>query len=711
MDKLSDELNLRNDFPCTTIEEWKKVVEKDLKGIPFEKKLITKTYEEINLSPIYTQEDLDKIKTEEAFPGFGNYIRGANSGGCHAGMWKIAQEMPYSSVEELNRALNCDLERGQNAIYITPDKATLKSNDPDSGSKEDVGAGGTSLSNTTDLSIALNTIDLNKFPVFMNAGYSALPLMSMLIACAKENKTGLENITGKITADPVAFSLENGSLPVDFKSSFDEMASVLRWCIDNKSFIKPIGINGLPYINSGASAVQELGYVLSTAVEYINQMLERGFTIDEIAPYFHLNLGVGTFYFMEVAKIRAARILWSKIIQVYGGNKESEKISILAKSSYYNQTKYDIYVNMLRNTTQAFSAIIGGADSIQTNPYDNTLGSPDEFSRRIARNTQIILNEESHLAQVIDPAGGSYYIESLTVEIAQKTWEIFQSVEKDGGMIKAVENGIPQTAIKKVAAQKKTDIAKRKSIIVGNNAYANMKEDKPETKDTKQNQFYQKRVECIKKYRIEKNKSSVANLGGLSGSELMNSVIDAFRGGATIGEVSTALRSDQKSVSIPALEIHRASEMFEELRDASFDYKEKNGHFPKVFLAAIGPLKQHKARADFARGFFETGGFDVIYEKGFDTPAEAISAAAVSGAKIIVICSTDDTYPEIVPAITAGIKSESADATLILAGYPKEQIEEHKKSGVDDFIYLGADAYFLLKKLIDKLNGTSGELK
>ncbi|TRZ52688.1 methylmalonyl-CoA mutase [bacterium] len=711
MDKLSDKLNLRNDFPETTYEEWKKVVEKDLKGAPFGKKLITKTYEEINLSPIYTQEDLDKIKTEEAFPGFYNYIRGSNAGGYHTCKWNIAQELSYASAEELNVALRHDLERGQYVIYFTPDKATLKSNDPDNSSKVDVGMGGTSLVNISDLSIALKNIELNKYSVYINAGFSVLPLMSMLIAYAKEYKIDTKNLKGKITTDPIAYSLENGTLPVDFKTAFDEMASALKWCIDNKSGIKTIGINGLPYINSGASSVQELGYVMSTAVEFINQMLSRGFKIDDIAPYFHLNLGIGTFYFMEVAKLRAARILWAKIIQAYGGIKESEKISIHAKSSNYNQTKYDIYVNMLRNTTQAFSAIVGGADSISTYPFDSTLGAPDEFSRRIARNTQIILNEESHLGHVIDPAGGSYYIESLTVEVAKRSWELFQSVEKDGRMLKSVEKGIPQSAIKKVAGQKKSDIAKRKSILVGNNAYANMTEDKPVAKDSKQNEFFKKRVENIKKYRSEKRKSSFAELSGLSGTELMNSVIDAFAGGATIGEVSRSLHGRKKSIEIPALDIHRASEMFEELRDASFAYKEKNGHFPKVFLSTIGPLKQHKARADFARGFFETGGFDVIYEKGFNTPAEAVSAAAASGAKIIVICSTDDTYPELVPAIAGGIKSKAADAVIILAGYPKEQIEEHKKSGVDDFIFTGADAYALLKKLIDKLNQTSGVQK
>jgi methylmalonyl-CoA mutase len=365
---------------------------------------------------------------------------------------------------------------------------------------------------------------------------------------------------------------------------------------------------------------------------------------------------------------------------------------------------------MLRTTTEAFSAVVGGVDSLHTNAFDEEFNIPDEFSRRIARNTQIILKEESQLAKLVDPAGGSFYVETLTEEVANKSWELLQEIEKQGGMFAALKNDFVQNEIKKTSDLRIADFAKRKSVLVGTNMYANVKETLPETRTFDKAAFIKKRAEFLQKYRVsgnrEKHESIIAKLYKLAESnspELFENGIAAFVEGATMGEFANSLHSGfEESVVINPLKMYRLAELFEELRDTAEEYKKKNGYAPKLFLATMGPVKQHKGRADFSRGFFEVAGFDVIYPNSLNSSEEAVDALIKSGAKAVVICSTDDTYPEIVPAFMTELKNKANDTLTVMAGYPKEQIDAHKEAGVNEFIYLGCDAYSLLKRVLTK---------
>lgn len=695
MSKLSEKLDLKKDFPGTSFEEWKKVAEKDLKGQPYDKSLITKTYEGIDLQPIYTQEDIKNNPLLENFPGFSNFVRGSKPDGSVSGGWLISQELPYYNPVEYNEALKYDLERGLNSIYFRFDLASLLSKNPDEAEENEIGSGGTSAAAVEDLEKCFKDVSLSGCPLIVNGGYSALPVFAMFLAYFRKRGIDIANLKGAFLSDPLVFAMRTGNTPYDLNTAFNEIYKVTKWNIENKTGFRTIGVCGYEYVNAGANTVQELGYAMSSAIEYLNRMLERGLTIDEAAPRFFFTFGISTNYFMEIAKLRAARILWSNIIDAYKGNNESKNIFIHSKSSYYNQAKNDIYVNLLRTTTEAFSAIVGGADSIYTAPFDETTGLPDEFSRRLARNAQIILCEESHLNSVIDPAGGSYYIETLTAELAKKTWEIIQSIESSGGMMNSVLNAVPQTDIGKNAAAKEKDYAKRKKVIVGNNMYANIKEEKFLVKENDLSSFSKSRILEFRK----KNKVKLT-----IGDNLIDSITEAFGKEAAIGDVGKALERKPAEKQITPLKIKRASEIFEELRDTSYIYKDKKGYFPKVFLAAMGPLKQHKARADFARGFFEVGGFDVIYKTGFSSNDEAVKAAEESKSEIVVICSTDDTYPKIVPALTKELKAKIKNAKVILAGYPKDMVETYRQNGIDDFIFLGADVYKVNMKLLKGLN-------
>lgn len=709
--KLEKEFKLKNEFEVPSYDDWKEKVTQDLKGAPFDKKLITHTYEGINLQPIYTIKDRDKLPVNDSIPGFSNYMRGTKAQGYNDAQWEICQELPYGDAEDFNAALKNDLQRGQTAINIILDSATQLGLDADYADINQVGDCGLSISALNSFSKALEGIDLYKYPIYIQAGFSSNPMLMILSAFTRKNSIDLKKLKGSVEADPIGYLVTRSHMPTKVKFTFDRMKLSVNWSEVNAPGIKTIGISGLPYNSSGANSVQELAFVMATAVDYITQLLKRDVPINTIAKNIRFTLSIGPNYFMEIAKFRAARVIWSNILEAYGADEDLRKMTIHGRTSTFNQTIYDPYVNMLRTTTEAFSAIVGGVDSLHTNTFDESFKVPDLFSRRIARNTQIILSEESHLNQVIDPAGGSYYVECLTNEIAEKAWSEFQEVEKQGGMLTALKAGYPQNEIEKVVGVRNKDIRKRKNVIVGINNYVNNTEKQSVISKPDQRDLHERRSKYLQDYRVagdNKKHGDIINklnkMVDLDSNELINLGAEAFLAGATLGEITHAARaSSDESVSIPTLRFHRASEIFEELRNKSFEYEERTGVKPKVFLATLGAVKEYKGRADFSRAFFEVGGFDVIYPIGLKDVDQVINKAKESAAEIIVICSTDEKYPELVPIVVNKLKEKGSAARFVLAGYPADQIEEHKANGVDEFIFFGCDAYAILSSLHDKV--------
>jgi methylmalonyl-CoA mutase len=709
--KLDEKIDLKKDFPIPCYHDWKKQVEADLKGESFDKKLITKTYEGINLQPLYTLNNIKDLPQVNNFPGFEHILRGSNTSGFSSREWEIAQEYNQALPIELNEALINDLQRGLNSINIVLDNPTMLGLDADQSKVGEVGKGGLSISGIKKMHMLFKDIDLIKKPININCGFSALPMTLLFKSYANEVRRSLMNIKGSIISDPYYYLVLNGKLPISLTQIFDEIGLATELMIKSNSPIKTIGVNAFAYNSAGANSVQELAFTLATGVDYLNKMIERRLKVDDVAKRIKFTFGVGSFYFMEVAKLRAARMLWSKILEAYEAKEENRKMFIHAKTSEFNQTYFDPYVNMLRTTTEAFSAIVGGVDSLQTNSFDESFNLPDDFSGRLARNTQIILKEESHLDQVIDPAGGSFFVEKLTDDIAKAAWKLFQQIDEMSGMLKAIQSGFVHDEIAKMAEAKRKDFTKRKTVLVGTNKYANPKEKMMEIKPIDYDAIYVKRVDYTKKYKMandgEERNETLENLKNNSDPmsfELIENAIDAFLDGATIGEVSKIIReSAAKGIVVEPLKQFRLAEGFEELRIASENFKKKTGNKPKVFLANMGSLKQFKARADFSRAFFEVGGLEIVYPKGFTNPDDAVMMAVDSKAHVVVICSTDDSYPELVPKIVKGVKGKSKDTVIILAGYPEDQIEEHKKSGVDDFIYLGVDVHKILSNLLNKI--------
>jgi len=703
---MQKELHLTNDFQPHTYEQWCETVENQLKGAPFAK-LVKKTIEGIDISPMYFQNDMNNTSLINALPGFSPYLRGVSPTGAVCRSWLVAQEIVYPDPFVCNEALKNDLKRGQTAINIPLDWASKNALDPDQESVVGVGAGGLSVTTYDDWKMALNNVPVDQIPIFIQGGDSGIANTAMLMAYAKSCNYQLSDLSGWIGIDPLGMLAQTGSLTTSLPIIYDEMAELTRWAHANTPKLKTIGVSGLPYHNSGGTAVCETAFMIASAVEYIKAMLTRGLPIDTICQSMVLQFAIGSDFFMEIAKIRAARLVWEKIVTAFGGNEKSQKMISHARTSTYNKTKTDPYVNMLRVTTEAFSAICAGCDSLHVEPFDALLGLPTAFSRRIARNVQIVLRDESHFKHPVDPAGGSWYVENLTAQLAQKIWEQFQSIEKNGGMQVSLEKGLVQAHLKAKADERLKNISSRKTVFVGTNKYPNLTEKSPKVNVPDMKALAKSRL--IKVGQFKKTRDTDQLTASLEKFQAVrkeqktgwfDSAIETAALGASLAEITKAMRDHAApSVQVKPLNLHRLAEPFEKLRTRTQEYAKKIGKTPSIFLANMGPIPQHKARAEFSTSFFQLAAFDVLDNKGFASVDDAISAFKESHANIVVICSTDDTYPDLVPKLARQIKAFSANAIVIVAGYPKDHIEAFKEAGVDDFIHIKSNALAFLENL------------
>ncbi|MFZ5805852.1 MAG: methylmalonyl-CoA mutase family protein [Verrucomicrobiota bacterium] len=694
-----------SEFPDVSYAQWREAVQAYLGDKNFDQSLISLNYEGMALQPVYCEgEDMPH-------PGMAPFARGNHAGGYLREAWEISQQLGCVSAREFNAAAKHGLARGLTCLNLNLDHATRQGLDPDWAKEGEVGQGGVSISTLKELSQALEDIDLEKIPVFVRSGSSGLPFAALFLALVRERGFSLQRLKGCIEMDPLGVLSHEGTLPQSIEGAYREMSALTQWACKRAQNLQTICVHGRPYHESGGSAMHELAFAVATGVEYLREMTRRGLSVDAVASRMRFAFLTGSNFFMEIAKIRAARMIWSQIISAWGGSEESKKMHIHSATDFWNKSTLDPHVNLLRTTTQAFAAILGGCEILNVRPFDEPLGAPDEFSRRMARNTQIILKSEMHLKRLIDPAGGSWYVENLTQNLAQEAWKLFQEVERQGGMLEALKKNFIQNLIEKTAEEKTRALRTRKDVLVGVNRYANPDEKKQDSRIPDLKAIYNECVQLVREYRTSHDNalhsSILQKLAGIldsSDENLLEEAIGAAAVGATLGEITRVIRArDGERPRIQPLKPHRIAEDFENLRRAADAWKEKTGHRPRVFLANMGSKIQHKARADFSREFFQTGGFEIISSDGFSSPEEAGKAAAHSGASIAVLCSTDETYPALVPAFVGALKKEKPEMIAVLAGYPKDQVEAHRAAGVDEFIYMRADIVEILQKLFQRI--------
>jgi methylmalonyl-CoA mutase len=595
---------LFEEFPPISTKEWQDKITTDLKGADFEKKLVWRTIEGFSVQPYYRAEHLENLNHLKYVPGEFPYVRG-NKVKCNG--WYIRQNINANDAKVANEKALDVLMKGVDSIgFETCCKSEFANEEFE-----------TLLKDISIVDIELNITDAT----------AAHPFVDFLKAKIEAENIDKNEIKGSVDFDPMAHLTLNGNFCKAQSDVFDTAKELIEKTKDLPKF-RTIGVNGEMFTNAGATIVQELAFALAMGNQYLNLLTEKGLDIDTVAENIKFNFGVSTNYFMEIAKFRAARMLWSKIVAVYEPkNLEVAKMNVHASTSKFNQTIYDPYVNMLRGTTESMSATIAGVDSLSVTPFNNSFESSTEFSDRIARNTQIILKEESYFDKIADPSGGSYYIENLTHSLAEHSWKLFQDIEAKGGYVEAFKTGFIQDQVTESANKRNINIATRREILLGTNQYPNA---------------------------LEKVEASIKE------------------------QCCTSTKRDD-AIAEPIKEFRGAEEM-ETLRLKTERAKET----PKVFLLTIGDLTMRKARAGFASGFFACAGFDVIDNLGFKSVEEGVKAAMDQKASIVVVCSSDDEYTEAAPAV---LEQLGDNAITVVAGYPKS-IDELKAKGLKHFIHM-----------------------
>ena len=688
-----------DEFTPPTDEEWKEACEALLKGAPFEKVMFTKTYEGITFDPMYTRKHTEAILPKSVMPGMGDYLRGVDAAGYIGKPWGIAQACDETLPAENNELLRHEHDKGATIYHIVLDTASRTG--VDARQAETVGDTGTSVTTVEDMHVLLTGLDLAKFPLYVYAGANAVPLLALVAAARRASGEDMAEVRGIVGADPIGALAADGKLPVSLDAHYDSLAAAARWATVNAPHLRTVFVRSDVYSNGGANDVQEVASVLATATAYLRALCERGLTIDEAASQIAFAFSMGANFFLQIAKLRAVRPLWAQIVGAFGGSAEAQKMRIHARPALFFKTIYDPYVNMLRNTTEIFSGVVGGIDSFESAPFDEPIRKGDEFSRRIARNVQIMLQEEFGLLQPIDPAGGSWAVETLTRQMKEKIWAEFQRIEKEGGIIAALRAGSLQESVAAVLAARFKNADLRRDRIVGNNMYPNMTETLLETRAEDTAALKAQRTADIDAYLSDIDVKHLGEaLASLRQAHSVDHAVEAALAGATIAELMTAVTEGNGAETVTAIAPHRWSERFEALRQRTEEYKAEKNDNVKIFLANMGPIPQHKARADFTTGFLQVGAFEVLGNDGFKTVEEAADAARASGADAVVICSTDATYPEIVPALAPKLHEVLPKARVFLAGAaPKDLLETYKEAGIDEYISVRANCYEILESL------------
>jgi len=712
--EVASRFEITDDFPTPALEDWRRVVDEDLKGADFEKKLVARTFDGIAVKPLYTSEDLEGLEVGDGLPGFAPYHRGSYPLSGVRPPWQIRQDCLLASPEEVNSALRDGLARGMNSICIRLDNAARHALDGDSPeARELAGRGGCTISSINGLRIALADIDLEKVAVTFRTGLAAVPILSMLIALADERGIPRDMLVGGVECDPLRDLAKMGETRASLDALYREAADIVSFCSRHCPGVRGIMVSSHPYHNSGASAAEEIACTLATGTEYLRALMARGIDVDTATRNMTFNFSVSTDIFTEIAKLRAARALWAKIVKALGAaSDEAGRMFLHARTSAVAMTTYDPYNNMIRTAVEAFAGVVGGCDSMYVAPFCEPIGRAEEFGLRIARNQQLLLREESQLGRVVDPAAGSYFVESLTDSVARTAWGIFQEIEGAGGMARCLQSGVIQDRIAGTAAKREKLIRQRRQQIIGITNYPNPNEPNVVRHHIPRDEFLAERRRRLARLKSVRKNSRVRDLlNTLSNAvytgdgNVVEIAIRAAREGATIGEINRALVEPDEGVPARARRLRtiRPAGPFEDLRRRAGGRAEKGLGEPRVLLVTFGPPAMRRARAEFCADFLGAGGLRTEEPEPSASADAAAAAIAASGAPMVVLCSDDATYPEMAPAIVQKAKASLPGVLVYVAGYPEKSVEDLKQAGVDGFIHIRQDAAETLEDIHKKL--------
>lgn len=632
------------EFKGVSYEQWKQLAEKALKGTAFDS-LLRQTYDNVILKPLYTKDDAHAFKEVAALlPKTGE---------------GIAQEVFAANPSKANAILVDALQNGQQVVHLLANKATLRGSD----STQD-GDRGIPLSFTKDFESVFSGVSIKKYPVLLYTGYTAYPLLAMLASYAKKSETPLSSLRGTVGADPLGYLAEEGELVTSLSACYDDLAKTIKWSLEHTPQLHTLFVRTDAYHNAGANAVQELAIAFATAVEYIRAGMERGLQAKDVISSIAFSFSVGSYLFTEIAKLRAFRVLWSKITEQFGLT--NVKSTVHVSTSKRTKTVNDPYINLLRATTEAFSAVIGGADTLHVTPYDDAAGFANENGKRLARNIQHILRGEAHLEKVIDPARGAFYVEELTDELAKQAWDMFRDIEKKGGMTAVLEDGSLHEEINRVAKQRLVNVRSLKQTIVGTNRFVNLAEDKL-TADSKETY---NREEVVLAYKEQRNTTTVPSYQGATVEEL----IEAFLAGSSIGDITASQIKD--GIQIQAFLPIRDGQEFEELRKSADQFLNQTGRSPRALVVQLEKDENTKTIATTLKACgFEVATVDqvpgdieeveaVFLHDNVDSILTSIANLSSVGKKLYVIGTDENGAGE--AALAAGADGILADVSSLL---------------------------------------------
>lgn len=640
------------------------------------------TAEQIDLKSAYTAEDYSKLKHVNYAAGLPPYLRGPYSSMYVMRPWTIRQYAGFSTAEESNAFYRRNLKAGQKGLSVAFDLATHRGYDSNHPRVQgDVGKAGVAIDSVEDMKVLFDQIPLDQMSVSMTMNGAVIPIMAFYIVAAEEQGVKTEQLSGTIQNDILKEFMVRNTYIYPPQPSMRLIADIFKYTAENMPKFNSISISGYHMHEAGASADIELAYTLADGLEYIRAGIKAGLKIDDFAPRLSFFWAIGMNHFMEIAKLRAGRMLWAKLVKRFNPeNPKSMALRTHCQTSGYSLTEQDPFNNVARTCIEAMAAAFGGTQSLHTNALDEAIALPTDFSARIARNTQLYLQGETDLTKVADPWAGSYYVESLTHEIAEKAWQLIEEVEEMGGMAKAIEQGLPKLRIEETAARKQARIDSGKDVIVGVNRYQTNEKDVIEVLDIDNEKVRKGQIKGLERIREQRNESEVqqklqAISNGARGNEnLLALAAEAARARATLGEISTAMedvfgRYQAQIKSVSGVYSQEAMEDidFTKARQLADKFAEQEGRRPRIMVAKMGQDGHDRGAKVISTSFADIG-FDVDIGPLFQTPAEAVKQAIENDVHLIGVSSLAAGHKTLVPQVMEELKRYGREDILLIVG-------------------------------------------
>lgn len=705
--ELPRELTLSDDFPAPAIGDWRRAAEAGLSGRSVDG-LAVQLLEDVEIRPLYTADDVGMVAQ---MPGQAPFTRGRRMPEA-ADHWQNAPRIDHPEITTAATMISEAVAGGANSVWLRASAASRLGLDPDHPRAAAADLDGVPLATVEDLGTVLGPALAGGTPVHLAAGGAAPAVLALLVAAAARCGVGPERVHGSVDVDPLAALTADGEVATGLDRSFALTADAAMWAARQAPNLRVLSVSTVPYHVAGATAVHELAYAMATAVATMRAAEAGGCDLDVVARQLRFVQALGRDVFLGIATLRALRRLWYRVATSCGVDDDLAGAFIHATTSPRSLTARDPWTNLLRGTTQTVAAVTGGADVVTTLEFDRRLGVPGDLGRRLARNTQTILREESHLGRIADPAGGSWYVESLTEELAHRAWTLFQQIERDGGMRAALERGHVAGLVGEALAARRRAVAHRRDPVTGVSTWPLIDEQRPTPPSLDGPSVRRAAAERVAAWRQRHRPDGVLEAlattvsAGTHDGRCTQAAVDAAAAGATLGQLVASLQTGGRASRSVPLPSEPSALMFERLRDAADRALASSGQRPTAFLATLGPVAEHTARATFCRNLLAAGGIDAVDPGGVADAEQAAGAFRDSGAGIAVICSSDERYRA--DAADTARRLKDAGARLVaLAGRPGDHEGDWREAGIDRFVFAGGDAHADLTAFLEALGVAS----